>query len=158
MLLIKYFRNTKAIGLETQESFAEGPSSRETPIAGNGRRTERPAEGRRSTKVCAQSLPLQTAWLFVQAHGRTLVHAHVRIAKKSARTALDPPGVQRVQVLQRHLQVLSHFWAGRHLWNVEAILTTISIRHAVKEEPGRVILPILHKSNIVACFYAENSK
>lgn len=104
------------------------------------------------------SLSSVSAWLFVQAHGWTLVHAHVCIAKKSARTALNPSGVQRVQVLQRHLQVLSYFWAGCHLWNVEAILTTISISHAVKEEPGRVILPVLHKSNIVARFYAENSK
>lgn len=57
MLLIKYFRNTKAICLETQESFAEGPSSQETPIAGNGRQTERPAGGSRSTGVCARSQP-----------------------------------------------------------------------------------------------------
>lgn len=124
MLLIKYFKNTKAIRLETQESFAEGPSSQKTPIAGNGHRTEPPARGKHSAKLCARSLPISDDLLFVQAHGWTLVHAHVRITKKSACTALNPSGIQRVQVLQRHLQVLSHFRAGCHLWNVEAILTT----------------------------------
>lgn len=36
--------------------------------------------------------------------------------------------------------------------------STIPISHAVKEEPGRVVFPVLHKSDIVACFYAEDSK
>lgn len=58
MLLIKYFKNTKAICLETQESFAEGPSPQKTPIAGNGRQTEPPAGGKHSAKLCARSLPI----------------------------------------------------------------------------------------------------
>ena len=74
-------------------------------------------------KLCAWPLSLSDDMLFVQAHGWTLVHAHVRITKKSACTALNPSGIQGVQLLQRHLQVLSHFRAGCHLWNVEAILT-----------------------------------
>lgn len=157
MLLIKYFRNTKAVDLETHESFSEDHLHK-TPTAGNGRWTEAPA---RRSHPGMSARPLQLSrWprLLVQAHGWTLVHAHVGITKKSACTALDSSGVQGMQILRRHLQVFSHLWAGRHLRNVEAVLTSIPIRHAVKEEPGRIILSILHKSNIVACFYAENSK
>lgn len=108
--------------------------------------------------LCAVSSPSRDDPLLVQAHGWTLVHAHIRITKKSASTALDSPGVQGMQVLGRHLQVLAHFRAGGHLGNVEAILTTIPVGHAVKEEPGRIIFPVLHKGDIMACFYAEHSK
>ena len=43
-MLIKYFKNTKVICLKTQESFAEGPSTQKTPIAGNGCWTKLPDE------------------------------------------------------------------------------------------------------------------
>lgn len=117
-MLIKYFKNTKVICLKTQESFAKGPSTQKTPIAGNGCQLEE-----HGVKLCAWPLPLSDDMSFVQAHGWTLVHAYVCITKKSACTALNPSGIQGVQLLQRHLQVLSHFRAGCHLWNVEAILT-----------------------------------
>lgn len=38
MLLIKYFRNTKAICSETQESFAEGPHPKRHPLPAMGAR------------------------------------------------------------------------------------------------------------------------
>ena len=116
-MLIKYFKNTKVICLKTQESFAKGPSTQKTPIAGNGCQLE---DG---VNLCAWPLPLSDDMLFVQAQGWILVHAYVRITNKFACTALNSSGIQGVQLLQRHLQVLSHFRAGCHLWNVEAILT-----------------------------------
>lgn len=43
------------------------------------------------------------------------------------------------------------------MWKKE-IGHTIPVSHAVEEEPGRVIFPILHKGYIMARFYAEHSK
>lgn len=40
--------------------------------------------------------------LLVQAHGRTLVHAHVGITQEAACLALDALWVQRVQLLWTH--------------------------------------------------------
>lgn len=41
-------------------------------------------------------------WLFVQAHSRTLVHAHVGITQESTRLALDALRVQRMELLRTH--------------------------------------------------------
>lgn len=157
-MLIKYSGTQKQFVWKHRNPLLKGHHHVRHPLPAMGARHNHKLEEDTALRFVLCLCPLQMTWLFVQAHGWTLVHAHVCIAKKSACTALNPSGVQRVQVLQRHLQVLSNFWTGCHLWNVEAILTTISICHAVKEEPGRVILPVLHKSNIVARFYAENSK
>lgn len=83
--------------------------------------------------------------LFVQTHCRTLVHAHVRITKKSSRTALDSSGVQGVQVFQGHFQVLSYFWAWGHLRNVEAILPTYGEEEELYSGQRTVLSP--HHSN-----------
>lgn len=53
-MLIKYFKNIKVICLKTQESFAEGPSTQKTPIAGSGCQLEE-----HGVKLCAWPLPFQ---------------------------------------------------------------------------------------------------
>lgn len=60
--------------------------------------------------------------LLVQAHGRTLVHAHVGVAQQAAGLALDALGVQSMQLLGGHLQVGPHLRTGWHLGDVEAVL------------------------------------
>lgn len=61
--------------------------------------------------------------LFIEAHGRTLVHAHIGVTEKSACIALDVLGVQRVEFLWGHLQVGPYFWARGYLWDVKPVLT-----------------------------------
>lgn len=62
--------------------------------------------------------------LFVQAHGRALVHAHVGITQQAPCLTLDAFRVQGVQLLWCHFQVGLNLWAGGHLRNVESILPT----------------------------------
>lgn len=62
--------------------------------------------------------------LFIEAHGGTLVHAHIGVTEKSACIALDVLGVQCVELLRGHLQVGPYFRAWGHLWDVKAVLTT----------------------------------
>lgn len=155
MLLIKYFSNTKAMCFGTQESRSEGSPPRGHPLPAMDAQHKGQLRADAACSVCSGSSPGQS---LVQAHGGTLVHAHVGVTQKPSRTALDSSRVQGMQVLQRHLQVFSDFRAGGDLRNVEAILTPIAISHAVEEEPGRVVLAVLHKSNVMAGFYAEDSK
>lgn len=68
--------------------------------------------------------------LLVQAHGGTLVHAHVGVAQQASGLALDALGVQGVQLLRGHLQVGLHLRAGRHLRDVEAVLSSCTKTHA----------------------------
>lgn len=49
--------------------------------------------------------------LFIEAHGGTLVHAHIGVTEKSACIALDVLGVQCVEFLWGHLQVGPYFRA-----------------------------------------------
>lgn len=35
---------------------------------------------------------------------------------------------------------------------------TVPVGHAVKEQPGRVVLPVFHKGHVVARLYAEHSE
>lgn len=123
MLLIKYFGNTKAMGFfKHRTPFRQDHHHKDihcrqwtrNKTASSGQmRADHRASGRR---------PCPAAPLLVQTHGRALVHAHVRITEKSSCAALDPSGVQGVQVLGRHFQVLPHFWARGDLRNVEAVL------------------------------------
>lgn len=61
--------------------------------------------------------------LLIEAHGGTLVHAHVSVTEKSACIALDVFWVQRMEFLRSHFQVFPYFWTPRHLWDVKSILT-----------------------------------
>lgn len=70
--------------------------------------------------------------LLVQAHGGTLVHAHVGVAQQASRLTLDALGVQGVQLLGGHLQVGLHLRAGRHLRDVEAVLSSCNQPRAAR--------------------------
>lgn len=94
MLLIKYFSNTKASCFETQEFSSGRVITTKVSIAGNGPCTTLPARVKPDTPVMPWAgAPAQTPPSFVQTHAEALVHAHVRIAKQSSSTALDPSGV-----------------------------------------------------------------
>lgn len=62
--------------------------------------------------------------LFIQAHGRALVHAHVSVAEQTARVALDVFRVEGMEFFRSHFQVRSHFRTRGHLRDVETVLTT----------------------------------
>lgn len=96
--------------------------------------------------------------LLVQAHGGTLVHAHVCITQEAARLALDALWVQRVQLLWTHFQVGFHLRTWRYLGYVKTILSSVSICHAVKEEPCRICISIFDKGHIVTGFNTKHSK
>lgn len=70
--------------------------------------------------------------LLVQAHGGTLVHAHVGVAQQAPGLTLDALGVQGVQLLGGHLQVGLHLRAGRHLRDVEAVLPSCNRKRAAR--------------------------
>lgn len=67
--------------------------------------------------------------LFVQAHCRTLVHAHVGVAQQPSGLTLDAFGVQGVQLLWGHFQVGLHLRAGGHLGDVESVLPSCEATH-----------------------------
>lgn len=108
------------------------------------------------------SLPFLSAFispsLLIEAHGGTLVHAHVSVTEKSACIALDVFWVQRVEFFRSHFQVFPDFWTPRHLWDVKSILTTVAVSHAIKEQPGRVCGSVFDKGDIVAGLNAKHSE
>lgn len=67
--------------------------------------------------------------LLVQAHCRTLVHAHVGVAQQASGLSLDAFRVQGVQLLGGHLQVSLHLRAGGHLRDVKSILSSCKKTH-----------------------------
>lgn len=96
--------------------------------------------------------------LLVQAHGRALVHAHVGVAQQPSGLALDALGIQGVQLLWGHFQVGLHLWTGRHLGDVETVLPSITVSHAVKEEPGGICAAVLDEGHVVTGFDAQHSE
>lgn len=126
MLLIKYFRNTKAICFFKHRNPLLKDRHHKHVHCRQRTRNKTASSGKMQQENLAFSFrPCPgDPHSFVQTHRWTLVHAHVCVTEKPPRAALDSSGVQGVQVFRRHLQVLSHFRAWGNLRNVEAVLTT----------------------------------
>lgn len=89
--------------------------------------------------------------LFVQAHGRALVHAHVGIAQQASGLTLDAFGIQGVQLLWGHFQVGLHLWTGGHLGDVESILPSCKATCTISRKKSDHLLQQSHSQSYSQC-------
>lgn len=71
----------------------------------------------------------------VQTHAGALVQVHVRVAEETLGHALHVSRHLIGQLGGRHVQVVGDLGAELHLRDVEAVSLTLSVGHAVEEEP-----------------------
>lgn len=73
----------------------------------------------------------------VQAELRAVVQTHVGVAEQTAGRLPQRGGVDPAELLLRQAEVTAHLGTRLHLGDVEAVLATFSVRHAVKKTASR---------------------
>lgn len=96
--------------------------------------------------------------LAIEAHVGALVQVHVGITEKALSHTLHVSRHLTGQLGRSHFQVRADLWAGLHLRDVEAISLSLSVCHAVKEDPVSAVWSVFDKGHIVARLDAEHSK
>lgn len=117
----------------------------------------------------------------IETHAAALIQVHVGVTEETFGHTLHVPGHLNSQLCRRHFQVRADLRAGVNLWDVESValswrqtaaepkkhmhrwwilnrLLTLSVCHAVKEDPVLAVWSMFDERDVVAGLDAEHSE
>lgn len=86
--------------------------------------------------------------LFVECELRAVVQTHVGVTEQASDGS--PQRIQTTHFIHRQTEELAQLWTPAHLRDVEAVLSSLSVSHAVEEKPVRVFRAVFDEADVVA--------
>lgn len=94
----------------------------------------------------------------IETHAGALIQVHVCVTKETFGHTFHVSRYLTGQLGERHFQVHADLRAGVDLRDVKAISLSLSVCHAVKEDPVLAVGSVFDEGHVVACLNAEHSK